>query len=222
MGKLFYGEQSFIAGYPALAIQTEVFSANIIEDVMNLCKDDIKKGFIYFYIDANDKRTFDTECLYRTFMRQLADQLPNAPELLSDFLWKQEDYQSRTKSLEKACQNALFHLSRQFDEIFMVIDGLDECEDSTGLKSILKFIQGFLEELPKRAHALASSRGLAQIRKSFDVHGATCIEVDASTVDNDIRTALQVRFSDDAEYDSWPRSLRDTVETALVTQAKGS
>lgn len=175
-------------------------------------------------MDGSDQRPLDVECLYRTFTGQLASQTQALPDDLKWFYQlhgREGSPQHDLITNEQWCD--LFkNLAQEFDDVYIVIDAVDECEEFMGLEMIMDFIQGIWDGGKHRLHLLTSSRGLEQIRRKFDVPQAKHVHVDGEALDSDIRMALRNQLCKDSKFNRWPLSLRDTVETSLMTQAQGS
>lgn len=180
-------------------------------------------GLAYFYVDGFDQQPLDVECLYRTFIGQLASQTQALPNLLKRFYQLHGSERSSRRDLvtDEQWRNLFEDLMREFDNIYIVIDAVDECEDSMGLATIMDFIQGIWDGGKHRLHLLTSSRDLERIRKKFDVLQAKHVHVHGEALDSDICMALRNQLCKDSKFDRWPLSLRDTIETSLMTQAQG-
>lgn len=112
----------------------------------------------------------------------------------------------------------------QFEHNYIVLDGLDECEEylQDGFPGITELIKKMTKQTKGQRHLIVFGRNLKQLRNAFESFRSSTVTIDDSTMDLDMQTALRHQFSHQAKFSRWPISLKKKVEQSLLTQANGS
>ena len=121
-------------------------SSTIIQNVQELRKAGLAT-FAYFYFDFRDSSKRDTRNLLSSFLIQLCVQSDTFCDILSD-LYSTHDRGSRQPS-EYAliqCLKKILEIPGQ-GPIYIIIDALDECPNSSGLPSPREQVLDILQEL---------------------------------------------------------------------------
>lgn len=116
----------------------------------------------------------------------------------------------------------LHDVIEQFDSVYMVLDALDESEESIGVEGVMDFINTIFERSRSQVHMIAFSRDLESIRNGFKELRAVSIAVSGRDLDHDLKTALHTQLSYQRKFSRWPKSLKKTIEESLLAQANGS
>lgn len=175
-------------------------------------------------MDGSDEQPLDVQSLYRTFTAQLSTQVGDLPEELKDlYEYCVGDY-GKQSTTDDEWRRVFMSMTQSFDHVYLVVDALDECEESIGLGVMIDFIQDIWKRGKRRhnVHILTSSRDLQQIREVSDTLSIRQIHIQGPKLASDIRTAVKKCLSADSKFSRWPQSVKDTIETSLTTQAQGS
>ena len=105
----------------------KIGSSTIIEDVTLHCKSDSAVAVAYFYFDFNDAEKQRHENLLRSLIVQLSEQSVKTPEALNTLFSRSQDGGQQPKS--DALALTLQRMAGDFDEIFIILDALDECRE---------------------------------------------------------------------------------------------
>lgn len=199
-------------------------SSTVIEDLERLCEVREDIGLFYFYIDGSEQRPLAAEILYRSVIAQLVSRLAEIPDFLTRLYKKfgPAGYSHHKPIPIKAWASGVQITLEKFDRIFVVLDGLDECEDSIGFEGIVGFMNEVMIQAAGRVHTIAFSRDLEQLRQHFDELNATRIAIDGESLRFDLERALTQLLMKTREFKRWPQSLTSTVRTSLLSQAHGS
>jgi len=115
---------------------------------------------------------------------------------------------------------ALRQMVEEFNEVFIIIDALDECRQREELLEIIEEVAGWRIG---KLHMLTTSRKEIDIKESFDpLINCQGIDIQRSIV-KDIRDYVQQRLQSDIRLRRWcenPQVLRE-IETILVGKADG-
>lgn len=139
-----------------------VLCAHIIENLTLLCVGEAT-AIVYFYVDGSENLPLDACTVNRTFLSQLVEQIPS---LVSEL--EGRSYVEMTNRPERYLRMGL----RSVEHLYVVVDGLDECEDSLGLQGAVEFLVETMLLGKDKVHVVAASRTSAHVRA-----GTTGIEV---------------------------------------------
>lgn len=140
----------------------------------------------------------------------------NTPEPLNALFCR------NSNGLKQPAANALVLTLRQilgaFEQVFIVIDALDECQDRAELLELVKTISKWqLENL----HVLATSRRERDIEESLEPLVTDQISIQSKVVDSDIRTYISERLQKDLKLRKWPANVKTEIEDTLMAKADG-
>ncbi|PKY05541.1 hypothetical protein P168DRAFT_303322 [Aspergillus campestris IBT 28561] len=172
--------------------------------------------------DASEERKVDINRVYGSFARQLVHQGATIPRY---FMRRRRMY-SRLSDKQQSVpwKQLVQNLLMQFEHSYIVLDGLDECEDylQDGIPGITEFIKETMKQTQEQRHLIVTGRNLEQLRTAFEGLKTSTITIDDSTVNLDIQTALRYQLSHQAKFARWPISLKRKIEQSLLAQANGS
>ena len=159
-------------------------------DVQSAEKPVVNIGLAYVYCDYRDQAQQTTQNIYGAILKQLLRALPNIPEELTEILLRSH----REKNpLELAqLRDALRITSRFFDQIYICLDALDECEHVDRLLSSLK-------QIPSSVRLFSTSRKHVKsiVQRYFEDTQTILIEAKES----DIRILIQEKVNEDRMKD---------------------
>lgn len=202
---------------------TDLSSSHVIEDLQARCNENDQLGFCYFYFDGTDQILSEPSVMYRSLVSQLAAQKTTLPRSLQDFYYI---YGPRGRFRDQVITKATWakkakECMRMFDTVYVVLDGLDECEGSINPEDIVQFINA-VSRRPTKVHSIVFSRNLEQLRRVFESFDVTSISIETETLTFDLKISLRSSFSMNPKLSRWPSSLKQTVENSLLARANGS
>lgn len=109
-----------------------------------------------------------------------------------------------------------------FDNAFIVLDALDECDDR---ETLLLNIEETLRWKSGNVHTLVTSRKEVDIEEALEPLATeqriVCIQ--SQTISEDIQAYVHQRLQTDARLKRWQshEDIQEEIETALVTKADG-
>jgi hypothetical protein len=167
--------------------------------VINHLQDKFKEvgdvGITYIYCDYKDQLKQTALGLLSSIARQLLERRPALLPQVKDFQKKCTD--SNTRPTLKDYSELLSSMVRQFSQVYLMVDALDECAKVDGERNTNR--HSFVNELKKlqsstdgSLHLLITSRPLPEIGQ--DLEGAAKLEIRAS--DEDITTYVNWKISD--------------------------
>jgi len=105
---------------------------------------------------------------------------------------------------------------RRFSKAFIIIDALDECSESDGIRGLLPEVQKLLPDI----YLLVTSRHIGNIERGFE--GVNRLEIRAS--DADVKDYLNARIEQDpqlARHIKADPTLRYTILNTIIQKTNG-
>ncbi|KAJ6503033.1 hypothetical protein DFH09DRAFT_1441204 [Mycena vulgaris] len=165
----------------------------------------------YFYFDFNNTETQDVEIALRRIILQLSDQCPDPYKSLD------EHYAGRQTlpSYKDLQQKILPVLLRELGRTYIVLDGLDECDNYDGLVDLISTFRQWNETL---LHVFITSQSRRVFTESFD--GVMRVALKYSVTEADIRFFVRDEIQSKSEYESW-RLHVDRITDQIASRSNG-
>lgn len=197
-----------------------VLSAGVLEDILKTSLKDVGKAVAFFYFDFTDTQKKSCESMIKALLTQLSLKCIETPAALNEL------YASCLNRGHWASTEALFSTLEkmviEFPETYLILDALDECDDRSKTLEIIKRLESLKS---KNLHILITSRKEADIERSITsfVSQKLCVDLQASLVDEDIRSYVNHRWSCDKNLDRWKKKpeIQAEVEKALFERSNG-
>ena len=159
--------------------------------------------------------------MHETFVRSLIRQLWNRcdggiPSVLVD-IYKQFDKGDRQPPID-SLEDALLAIIHGFDQVFIIIDALDECHSRVGF---LQWLRDTAERKGGKLHVAVTGRperDIVDIIGCLDWHE---VRVDADAGNIDIQTYLDHQLLCDPKLNRWPEKDRARVKDELTKGSDG-
>jgi hypothetical protein len=104
------------------------------------------------------------------------------------------------------------HVSGLFEHVFLIVDGLDECQGQNRAEM-------FGTCVPPNMHVLASSRPEHDIEEAFT--GRTHMEMEREAVMVDIKCYIASRLENERKLKNISRSLKEKIREKLLAKSAG-
>lgn len=159
-------------------------------DVQSAEKPVVNIGLAYVYCDYRDQAQQTTQNIYGTILKQLLRALPSIPEEVTEILL--ESHRKKSPLELARLRDTLQITSRFFDQIYICLDALDECEHVDQLLSSLK-------QIPSSVRLFSTGRKHVKsiIQRYFEDTRTILIEAKES----DIRILIQEKVNEDRMKD---------------------
>ncbi|KAJ8108074.1 hypothetical protein ONZ43_g6538 [Nemania bipapillata] len=159
---------------------------------------------VFFYFDFSQGQKRNHENMIRSLIKQLSQQLQYTSESLES-LFSTCTNGNRQPTTE-ALQNCLKQMIEEFDQVFIILDALDECEDREDLiDSINEIIGWSLQTL----HFLATSRMEGEIADGLNVTEEQKLHIQSDLIEEDIRAYIHARLQMDKKLRRWQKDKKD-------------
>jgi len=201
-------------------------SSTIIKDIQD---DECQTGlailtFYYFdfrHIDKQDARSF-----LSSLLMQLGDQSDKFSQILSDLhLSHHHGSQQPSEDVLLQCLKNMLEIPGQ-GELYIVVDALDECQNSTGLRTIREQVLDIIKELANlklaHLHLCVTSRFETDILSVLNPLEPDSVSLhDQPGQKEDIARYVEEIVKSDAKMRSWPENKRKLVISTLSEKGCG-
>ena len=171
-----------------------------------------KVALAFVYFDYRYQGSLSSESIVASLLRQIASQNPELPTSLVELYMKFKD-QNRKPQIQDL-KLTLLDACEDFNQVFVAIDALDECDESMRRKSFLPFL-ATLQQTPKIRLFITSRPHPEDIRKALGA--APQVTVEAS--DADLKKYLRRRIDESANAEIIDEDFRQNL---IETVAKGA
>lgn len=192
-----------------------VLCATIVEDTMKL-KDTSKTAVAYFYFDFNDKQKQDFGKCLCSLISQLSMQLAQAPGSLLDVYGQCQNGQHQASPEQLAA--VLLQICRSFEDIYLILDALDECPDR---EDLLEWIASLTTTYSTSLRIVVLSRKERDIDDALRGVPGRKLTIEDAKVDDDIRVYVKARLASDLKHKKWDETLQKLIEQVLMEKANG-
>jgi len=193
-----------------------VLCSTAIEDIRVRCDNKTNVGYAVFYFSFSDNRKQSFEDLLLSLVVQLGWKEPGLSML-------QRAYETPNRSLPALdnLEKILFTCLKSYDELFLFTDALDECpEVDDARQRMLAFLAVISREAPS-VRIFATSRELADVRKSMEALGAALLSIATHSVDADIQKYVSTQLSINHRMSRLDPTTKTIIEETISTKADG-
>lgn len=179
----------------------------------------------FFYCDGNVPEKQDPRVIFGSILKQLLHQTSltfESSELtpIKEFFKQCKDKIFRTRSRTEIFLSHIVTISRLFAEVFIIVDGIDECEatgDRLGRKDILYLLRTI--SLDKIHIFVSSRRRQNDIEEAFSGRDSLAMEVGA--VMSDIASHIDSRLKDKKGLMNLELPLKQDIKNSLLKKCDG-
>ncbi|KAJ4207075.1 hypothetical protein NW759_014073 [Fusarium solani] len=181
------GKTLFCPGIPG-AGKTIVASV-VINHLIEKLREDPSSGLAYIYCDFRRRNEQTVENFASSLLKQLAEKQPTLPDAVRQLHKRHE--RSRTEPSQKELVESLRSVTQLFDHVFIVVDALDECQESNNC--LPRFLSE-LFDLQKQlgVNIFATARPLGHIKSRFE----KSISIEISAHSEDVRKYVNGRLGE--------------------------
>lgn len=181
---------------------------------------DERIGIAFFYFNFQTEKVAQTPASFLSILiKQLCRRKTMIPESLMA-LNTRCTRDDRTPKLEEL-QDQFQAIVGSSDEVFLVIDTLDECDQQIRLQ-LLPYICSLFDRCPGKLKTLVTSRPESDIEPAFTSASFEMIKVEATKVNDDIAAHARSELANGTNGScSMDHALRQEIEDVLVSQSGG-
>jgi hypothetical protein len=199
-------------------IESFLRSATIIENVARHCETNQSSAFAYFFFDGRDgqKESQTVGNLIRSLIRQFSTPYGGVPAVLTKLYHSCHDggAQPSVKSLHAT----LLLILESFDNVFIILDALDECIER---KDLLKWIKEMTSWRKGKLHLLATSRPEEDITKHSRLLDPDHISITQGLITGDVKRYVDYILDGENAFDRWNDEIKANIKSKLLDSAGG-
>ena len=170
----------------------------------------VRTGIAFFYCDGDSAEKQELSNIFGSLLKQLLKQLVSSADTSClDIIITR--YKIDFIPSEETIVSDLEWIVHWFSDVYLIIDGIDECSK----RETLPFV---LQCLAERAEVLVTSRPEKDLADVFI--GKPCLNID-DPVKNDIIKHVKWQMANHEKLRNIRRSLKRNIENKLVTRSAG-
>lgn len=214
---------SFLWLYGIPGCGKTILSSTIVEDLDRATSH--TQPLLYFYFDFSDSGKQSLDSMVRSLTSQLYHKRKDTRKLL-DSLFSSYGDGCRQPTADSLC-TCLLYMIQQVDEVWIVLDALDECHSRKGTRTdgLLLWMEDLLHSKLRNVHLLATSRQEEDIGSSLSKWARTkdMMHIQSDLVTDDIRAYVRTRVKEDDGLRRWrlQPDIQEEIETRLMEKACG-
>lgn len=170
--------------FPYIYLQALTWSSSLVIDRLRDDYDGQRVAISFIYFDYRDQGGQSQENVVASLLRQIASHKSVLPVSLDELCTKFRD-RNRKPQIQDL-EFALLHVCQDFDQVFIAIDALDECDEAMRRSSFLLFLAK-LQQKPRIRLFITSRPHLEGMRKALD----PALQVKVQASDADLRKYLR-------------------------------
>ena len=206
------GRILFCPGMPGAGKTT--ITSIIVDLLCNRFQNDGSVGIAYLYCNFRRQQEQKPADLFASLLKQLIQEQPSVPESMKGLYEHHKDRRTRPSSDEILA--VLHSVIRDYSRTFIIIDALDECQVSNGVRRIL--LSEILDlQARTGANLFATSRFIPEIEKEFKRD--LLLEIRAS--DEDVRKYLGGHMFQLPSFVLNNLDLQEEIKTSIVNAVDG-
>jgi hypothetical protein len=174
---------------------------------------------IFYYFDFNDVKKQDATNFISSLVAQLCAKRDELPEEVIK-LYERHNCGQQTAAISDL-KTALDVLMKTFEDVFIIIDALDECPKNGERVEILPLIPDIGTRSPN-LHLLVTSRPEPDIVDFLTpLLTSPGIPIWGGQVDSDIKLYIANQLTTNPRLKKWPEIIKADIEASLCTGANG-
>lgn len=173
-------------------------------------------GIAFFYFTFNDESKQDTSAMLRALILQLVSQLGGQDTIVSQL---HQSHRGATPQ-DRALLDCLKSLIGKFDEVYIILDALDESPRHKHREDLLLALEDVRRWSKPGLHLLVTSRDEQDIREQLNPPVEQIVPMKNASIDSDIASFVSSYLRDNRRLRKWEKYY-DQIEQALTQGARG-
>jgi hypothetical protein len=186
--------------------------------VAHHCETNPSSALAYFFFDGRDgQRGLQlVDSLVRSLIAQFAAPYGGIPATLAKLY--QSCHDGRSQPSVQSLQSVLLTILESFDDIYIVLDALDEC---TERKDLLKWIKQMISWKGSKLHILATSRPEEDIAKNLRLLDRDYVDIKQDLITPDVERYINYILDGEDAFDRWNDEIKANIKSKLLESAGG-
>lgn len=208
-----------------------VLTSSLVDNMRHFISADGRTAAMaYFYFQFSDEDNSTVDLMLRSLISQLSFWKGSPPTTLEDYASRhfgKSRYPNRRgvnckDGISQPSLNELIDIlhgiTKELGEVFLVIDGLDECAEQDGLHAMVDTMLGWDV---KCLHVFLTSRFDNNLYTMMEARNIPIVEVKGQAVDEDIQLFIQEQLASHPRLRKWPPKSRAEIQSSLVKGSQG-
>jgi hypothetical protein len=182
------------------------------------CETGQSSAFAYFFFGGRDsqKGQQTVASLIRSLIRQFSATYGGVPTVLTELYHSCQDGGSQP-SVE-SLQTTLLLILEVFDDVFIVLDALDECAER---KDILGWVKKMTSWSKGKLHLLATSRVEEEIANHLRLLDPNYVDIEQDLVGRDVKIYVDYILNGEDAFDRWDDEIKANIKNTVLESAGG-
>jgi hypothetical protein len=191
-----------------------IITSIIVHHLHDKFRNDPDIGIAYLYCNFQQQNEQKLTDLFLSLLKQLVQEQPSIPLGVETLHNNHKDKGTRPSFEE--ISKALDSVIADYSKVFILVDALDECQDSDGGRK--KFLtEMFNLQVKTKINLFATSRFILDIEKAFD--GSISLEIRAR--EDDVQRYLEGRMLQLPSFVSRNVGLQEEIKNAIMKAVDG-
>ncbi|KAI5839052.1 ankyrin repeat-containing domain protein [Morchella snyderi] len=220
-------ESSLLWCYGTPGVGKSVLASLVLETLSAKYSLNAQIGIIFVYFNFQDQVAQKSTKVLSTMIKQLARQKKVLPDKLKQFY--EQYYREASFPTEAKLEAQLADISAEFEQVFIVMDAMDEFDDRNGFLPIISrfaqsssSIHGSRRNGSTKFKIFVTSRKEKDIERTFTSCDFPIIEIEAKKVDADIKSFVQCQLNERPAGDVvMDARLKDRIAQTLISKSSG-
>ncbi|KAK7711721.1 hypothetical protein SLS57_008014 [Botryosphaeria dothidea] len=198
-----------------MALELDSIST-VIETLELELKHQEAQAVVFFYFDFADEEKQSVKALIRSLIVQLASKTRGQCQQLKELFKSRRPGQSLPQT--KVLLSVLMEQVQLFEDVYLIIDALDE---SKNLKQLLDTLEIISKWSASNLHIMASSRDTHEVKRTMSRISASELAIGTSLVSQDIATYVEDEICSDELLSLWSPEIRTKIQEQIQQKAQG-
>lgn len=174
----------------------------------------------YFFFDFKATAKQEAFSCLSSIIGQLCNQATSVPILVKKAYARCHGGHSHPSMSE--LQQMLSEIIKEFSQVFIVIDALDECDINNERHDILTALSELKTSNLTPLHMLVTSRPYTDIENAILPHlSQPALQLQGEYIDSDIRSHILWQLATDSRLKRWPKDVKTEIQESLIHGANG-
>jgi hypothetical protein len=193
-----------------------VLYSTVLEDIRVHCESKNNATYASFYFTFSDNRKQSYWNLLCSLVAQLGWKEPG----LSMLVQASEKPNASVPGVDEL-ERILLACVQSYDELFLLLDALDECPESNEARqNVLEGLERLAQGAPN-TRMFVTSREVSSVGESMQVLAANLVSVASRSVNADIRRYVSAQLARDRKLSKMDLSTKNLIEDTILRKADG-
>ncbi|TFY51087.1 hypothetical protein EVG20_g11172, partial [Dentipellis fragilis] len=196
-----------------------ILCSTIIKMLQHHIKSKASSALAFFFFDFKDSSKQNFSGLLRSLLGQLSSQSLGASAVLKK-VYAEHDNGCRQPN-QNDLQSALGQILMDFDDVYIVLDALDECHTDDRERYLLSFVENTMLDDQYSMHFLATSCNEIDIKECLETKATYVVSLGDTLVYKDIEAHLSAVLQKQNPFMKCNNKIKQEIKDVLLKKANG-